>query len=296
MNKHLLLLIMLTLHSGFLKSMETRRRQKRSADATQKLQKKQKKEEDTSTLALANFVGEIPKEFNIFCLSLQKRKEIEEKNILIPHNILLTGKKEVGKTLLIQDLATVLGAFYFLKKKEELQKELPKDQPNYYKKLLKDSLTHTKIQKKLLFFHVELGTTQISHEALKKIKEKIEKENIEVFFIAETRCEPVSHDYQVFDKVLEISLPNTINREKLLNHYAQKMKMPFEEKSFATILDKTKGITAPQLQKIVNDAATRAVIEQSKVVTQQHLEDAVESISPDKQKTEESEGGLSYFL
>ena len=246
-------------------------------EPTQSNLKKQKKDD----ILFPGFIGEIPEEFKFFCQKVQSREELQKKNITLPKMVLITGEKDTGKTLLIESLAKLLGAYLF-KQKEEIAKELQKlpseNQSKYYIDLLKNHLSEAKKNHNDLLF-LQVDDSNFSSQTLKKIKEKIKKIK-GAFFIVETRQKTDFNDYELFDTVLNIPLPNAKNRKMLLDHFAQQIKMGFEKHLFDSIANKTKYMTAPQLQKIVNEAATLAVIEQATKVTEKHFELVLEGIRP----------------
>jgi AAA family ATPase len=207
-----------------------------------------------------------------------------------PKNVLFYGPPGTGKTMTAKALATETDSSLYLIRATDLIGEYVGDGAKKIHELFKKASSTAPS----VIFLDELDAIGLDRsyqvirgdvsEVVNALLTELEglHENKGVVTIAATN-NPAILDYALrsrFEEEMEFKLPNPKERLEILRKYSKKLPLKLEA-DIREYVGKTEGFSGRDLkEKLLKAALHRAILEDSNVITQKHLEDAFKAVPP----------------
>lgn len=232
-------------------------------------------------------------------LPMTNPERFERLGILPPSGVLLHGPPGTGKTLLAKAIARESkAAFIGLVGSELVHKYIGEGA-----KLVRDVFALAKEKEHAIIFIDEIdaigtirtddtsgGDREVQRtliQLLAEIDGFRERKNIKI--IAATNridvMDPALLRPGRFDRIVEIPLPNSEARQKIIQIHAQAMNMS-KDVDLTKLVDKTEGFTGADLKSVCVEAGMFALREDAKTVKQKHFVQAIQNFIKSRQGNE----------
>jgi cell division protease FtsH len=209
---------------------------------------------------------------------LQTPSKYEEIGTKIPRGILMHGPPGTGKTSLARAVAGEVSCSFIAITGPELNGKGVNNGAEHIKKLFKQARAHTPC----IIFIDEIDS--LGGDAQKQLLTEMdgfETKKELVIVIGSTnfvhQLTPALLRPGRFDRVIEVSLPNVVDRKRILAMYAGKVKMDILVE-LDTIAQMTSGFSGADLANLINEATIIALRAHKKYIDQNDLENAFNKI------------------
>ncbi|MGC2310950.1 MAG: AAA family ATPase [Candidatus Babeliaceae bacterium] len=249
-------------------------------------QEEKQKINPSNTLIIGGEIPEDIQEIVEFFNDVEKFSEIGAK---MPKGILLVGPPGCGKTHLVRWIAQETGAELMYMAGSSFDEVFVGTGAARMRELFDDARSHTKA----IIFIDEIdaiggkrtGFFSSSHQNDTLIALLNEMDGYipnNVLLIAATNI-PESLDIALtrpgrFDRIIQISLPDIVNRKAILIAHAQVIKHILTDTDFEKLAENTEGFSAADLASLINEAAIFAVRNKATAVDATHIEKAIKKV------------------
>ena len=265
------------------------------------------KDEQEKKVDFKNLAGKIPEDVKEILLFLKDPSQLEALGISEPRGILLVGPPGNGKTSIARAIAGECNASFFSATGSEFIEMYVGVGPKRIRELFekaRDSLAKGTYKKSIIFIDEidaiggkrtssnDGGATEYRNTLTALLTEMDgldQNKNKNIIVIAATNTasflDAALKRPGRFDRIVEIPMPDKESREAILYHYTlypKQRKHSLNTEDFALLAEKSHGLSAADLQSLVNEAAIFALRDKASVITCMHFEQAVKKIRENK--------------
>ncbi len=264
-------------------------------------------EKQEKIVGFKNLAGKIPEDVKEILLFLKDPSQLEALGISEPRGILLVGPPGNGKTSIARAIAAECEASFFSATGSEFIEMYVGVGPKRIRELFekaRNSLAKEGYKKSIIFIDEidaiggkrtnsnEGGSTEYRNTLTALLTEMDgldQNKNKNIIVIAATNTASFLDGALKrpgrFDRIVEIPMPDKESREAILYHYTlypKQRKHQLSTEDFALLAEKSHGLSAADLQSLVNEAAIFALRDKASIITSIHFEQAVKKIRENK--------------
>lgn len=235
----------------------------------------------------------------------QNKKLYSDLGANFPKGILLHGKPGTGKTMLAKALSNEVNVKFFYKSGSEFEGKYLGSGSIRIKEMFELARKNSPV----IIFIDEIDSiggrrdngkmvNYKQSDALNQLLTEMDgfNKNDQIIVVGATNrldvLDPALLRPGRFDKILEIPVPNLKSREKMIQHYVNKIKIDDKNFKFKTILNRTDGFTGADIKNLINIAALNAIQENRNLVNQIDIDFALDRVLLGNRKNNEQESRL----
>lgn len=239
----------------------------------------------------------MPQDFKRLLKQINNPQQYVRFGIPLPKGILMVGPPGTGKTMIARTMAHEANARFYHMAGSEFVELFVGQGARRVRQLFQGASLYTKLTgRKAIIFIDEIdaignkrgaaGTSSEDQRTLNELLNQMDGfvQNGKVIVLAATNT-PDSIDDALkragrFDRIAHVELPDKQKRKQLLEFYMNKRDAAVLESSypFDQCAEQAEGLNCPDIKQIVDIAATLALEEESKTITQQHLVDVTQDV------------------
>ena len=268
---------------------------------------KEDKEQQKKIIGFDNLAGKIPEDVKEILLFLKDPSQLNALGISEPRGILLVGPPGNGKTSIARAIAGECNASFFSATGSEFIEMYVGVGPKRIRELFekaRNSISSGKYNKSIIFIDEidaiggkrtesnEGGSTEYRNTLTALLTEMDgldQNKNKNIIVIGATNTasflDAALKRPGRFDRIVEIPMPDKESRQAILYHYTVSPKPRnnnLTQEDFALLAEKSYGLSAADLQALVNEAAIFALRDKVTSLTSAHFVQALKKIRDNK--------------
>lgn len=243
------------------------------------------------TLAVCSFDdigGTIPDDIKEIVALINNSKNYSNLGIELPKGILLYGPPGTGKTSLARAIAGETHAAFFAKSAADFVELYLGNGPKQVRELFAHArkIIRSGEFSRVIIFIDELdsigsarqyGGDREYHNTLNELLNQMDSffPDLPIIVIGATnRIDDLDKALLRpgrFDRLIEVPLPDVINRQAIIEHYARRLKLKVPDRLFPALAKKTTGYNGAELKNLVQEAVLFTARENAQEVTETHF-------------------------